>query len=131
MNKEFSFRRGSHEIYATLYGKSKQGVLPCPPHPELGGNWEDLRLVAIANELANSGMSALGFDYSAYTGGIEEVKDTLFTLEYMDKTMTSLGLSGYSYRAVVASHAASQFQNIKGLVLISPEGIPVLIKKRI
>ena len=34
--------------------------------------------------------------------------------------MTSLGLLGYSYGAVIASNAAAQFQNLKGLVLISP-----------
>jgi len=70
MSEELSFRRGSQEIYATLYGKFSRGVLLCPPHPEYGGSREDLRLVTVANELANSGISALCFDYSAYTGGI-------------------------------------------------------------
>ncbi len=92
----------------------------CPPHPEYGGSREDSRLVAIANELANSGISALCFDYSVYTGGIEEVKDAISGLEYMSETMTSLGLLGYSYGAVVASNASVQFQDLKGLVLISP-----------
>ena len=65
-------------------------------------------------------MSAICLDYSAYTGGIEEVKDVLFVLQYMSKTLNSVGLAGYSYGAVVASNAASQFQDLKGLVLISP-----------
>ena len=120
MIEELIFHRGSHKISATLYGKSTCGVLLCPPHPGYGGSRQDLRLVAIADELANSDISALCLDYSAYTGGTEEIKDTLFALEYMIEAMTSLGLLGYSYGAVVASNAAAQFQNLKGLVLISP-----------
>jgi alpha/beta superfamily hydrolase len=118
--EELRLRRGSNEVHATLYGKSVRGVLLCPPHPSYGGSRKDLRLVAIANKLANSDISALCIDYSAYTGGTEEVKDTLFALGYMSETITSIGLLGYSYGAVVASNAASQFQNLKGLVLISP-----------
>ena len=118
--EELTLRRGSNEIYATLYGKSVRGVLLCPPHPGYGGSRKDSRLVAIANKLANSDISALCLDYSAYTGGTEEVKDTLFALEYMSETMTSLGLLGYSYGSVVASNAASQCRNLEGLVLISP-----------
>jgi len=38
----------------------------------------------------------------------------------MGKTITSLGLLGYSYGAVIASNAAAQFQNLKGLALVSP-----------
>ena len=120
MTEEFVLQRGNNKIRATLYGKYLHGILICPPHPGYGGSRQDLRLVAIANELANSDISALCLDYSAYTGGTEEIKDTLFALEYMSETMTSLGLLGYSYGAVVASNAAAQFQNLKGLVLISP-----------
>ena len=120
MMKEFVLQRGSNKIYATLYGNFVRGILLCPPHPRYGGSRQDLRLVAIAKELAKSDISALCLDYSAYTGGTEEIKDTLFALEYMSETMTSLGLLGYSYGAVVASNAAAQLQNLKGLVLMSP-----------
>jgi uncharacterized protein len=120
MSEELSFRRGGHEIYATLYGQFSRGVLLCPPHPNYGGSREDSRLVAIASELADFKISALCFDYPVYTGGLEEVKDTISGLEFMGKTMTSLGLLGYSYGAVVASNASIQFPGLKGLVLISP-----------
>ncbi len=120
MIEEFVLQRGSNKIPVTLYGKSVRGILLCPPHPKYGGSRQDLRLVTISNELANFDISALCIDYSAYTGGTEEVKDTLFTLERMSDTWTSLGLLGYSYGAVVASNAAAQSQNLKGLVLISP-----------
>jgi alpha/beta superfamily hydrolase len=118
--EELALQRGDTKVYATLYGKSLRGVVLCPPHPSYGGSRNDLRLVAIAERLANSGISAMCIDYSAYTGGAEEIKDTLFVLSYMGETMTSIGLLGYSYGAVVASNVAAQFANVKGLVLISP-----------
>ncbi len=120
MMEELILQHRDKKIYATQFGKSKCGVLLCPPHPAYGGNRKDLRLVVIANKLTSSGISALCIDYSAYTGGIKEVEDVLFALEYMKESMTSIGLLGYSYGAVVASNAATQFSNLKGLVLISP-----------
>ena len=120
MIEELVILRGDNKIPVTLYGKSQRGVLLCPPHPQYGGSRQDSRLIAIAKELANSDISALCFDYSAYTGGTEEIKDTLFTLGYMSESMASLGLLGYSYGALVASNAATQFRGLKGLVLISP-----------
>ena len=120
MIEEIVLSRGENKIRITCYGKSVRGILLCPPHPKYGGNRQDTRLVEIANELVNSDISALCFDYSAYTGGVEEIKDTLFTLKYMSETMTSLGLLGYSYGAVVASQAVAQAQYLKGLVLVSP-----------
>lgn len=120
MTEELVLERGANQIRATLYGKFARGVLLCPPHPKYGGNRHDLRLVTIASELANSGIAALCLDYSAYTGGPEETKDAIFTLEHMKETMTSLGLLGYSYGAMVASNVAAQFQGLKGLALVSP-----------
>ncbi|MFC2067922.1 hypothetical protein ACFLTP_02790 [Chloroflexota bacterium] len=120
MIEEFVLSRGENKIRIALYRKSVRGVLLCPPRPKYGGNRQDTKLVEIANELVNSDIPALCFDNSAYTGVIEEIKDTLFTLKYMNETMTSLGLLGYSYGAVVASNAAAQTQYLKDLVLVSP-----------
>jgi len=85
-----------------------------------GGSRGDARLVTIAKELAKHDISALCIDYSSYTGGTGEVKDTLFALAYMEKKMSSLGLFGYSYGAVVASNVATKFHDVKGLALLSP-----------
>ena len=118
--EEFKFNRDNKEFHATLYGNSSHCVVLCPPHPMYGGNRNDTRLVTIANELANNNLSALCVDYSSYTGGLEEIEDTLFVLTYMQGDTSSLGLLGYSYGAVVASHAAARFHNLKGLALLSP-----------
>jgi hypothetical protein len=85
-----------------------------------GGSRDDVRLSYIAKELASYNISALCIDYSCYTGGAGEIKDTLFAIAYMEKKASSLGLLGYSYGAVVASNAAAKFPNLKGLALLSP-----------
>jgi alpha/beta superfamily hydrolase len=85
-----------------------------------GGSRTDFRLVAIASELANHGISALSIDYCSYTGGTGEVEDALFALRHMEEMASSLGLLGYSYGAVVASNAATKFHGLQGLVLLSP-----------
>ncbi len=118
--QELILHRNSNELHASLYGKSSYCVVLCPPHPRFGGNRRDSRLVAIANELARHGISALSIDYCSYTGGIGEIEDTLFALGYIKEQVSSLGLLGYSYGAVIASNAAAKFHDIKGLVLISP-----------
>ena len=120
MIEELELQRGSNKIVATLYGKFTRGILLCPPHPIYGGSRHDLRLVMTANTLVTSNISALCIDYSAYTGGTGEIEDTLFAFEYISRAMTSLGLLGYSYGALVASNVAAQLQHLKGLVLISP-----------
>lgn len=120
MSEEITFTSGGREIRATLYGRFSRGVLLCPPHPLYGGSRNDSRLVAIAGALESSGIYTLCFDYSAYTGGTQEVQDALAGLEYMAGTSSSPGLLGYSYGAVVASNAAARFPGLKGLVLVSP-----------
>jgi uncharacterized protein len=122
MSEEIVIRRDNQDIRATIYGHSSRGVVLCPPHPNYGGSREDSRLVAIAERLAAANIAALCFDYSAYTGGPEEIQDTLEVLELLRKTVTSAALLGYSYGAVVASIAAAKVLNLKGLVLISPVG---------
>ena len=117
---ELILHRNSGELHATLYGKSSYCVVLCPPHPIYGGNRKDSRLIAIANELANHSISTLSIDYYSYTGGTGEIEDTLFALGYMKGQLSSLGLLGYSYGAVIASNAASKFHGLNGIVLISP-----------
>ncbi|MHC1566625.1 MAG: alpha/beta hydrolase [Candidatus Syntropharchaeales archaeon] len=104
-------------IRATERDVSDRGVVLCPPHPLYGGNRHDIRLVKICEELSSHGISSLSIDYKRYTGGIKEIEDVLFAIEYFKKKKKSVGLLGYSFGAVVASNAVSD--DIKGLVLIS------------
>ncbi len=107
-------------IEATLYGRTGRGILLCPPHPAYGGDRWDARLVAIARKLAGADFAPLCLDYSAYTGGVQEVEDVLAGLRYLEKLGHAPGLIGYSYGAVVASQAASRYPALSGLILISP-----------
>ena len=118
--EELALERPGGRIEATLYGRSSRGILLCPPHPGYGGDRGDARLVAIAHRLAGANFAALCLDYSAYTGGVQEVEDVLLSLRYLEKMGQPPGLIGYSYGAVMASHAAARYPALSGLVLIAP-----------
>jgi alpha/beta superfamily hydrolase len=107
---EVSFASGKETLQATLYGNfpatSPIGVVLCPPHPLHGGNRHDTRLVTVARELFKHGLPALCIDYGSYGGGIREVQHVLDAAAFMrEKGISSLGLLGYSFGAVVASNA--------------------------
>ena len=105
-----SFDCSRERLYGTLYGDedSKVKVVLCPPHPLYGGSRNDFRLVKVAEKLAKNGITALCVDYGHYSGGLGEVKDILDIVNYVRKTVKSLGLFGYSFGAVVASNVAAQ-----------------------
>lgn len=113
------FNSKGEMLSATLYGTSSaSGVVLCPPHPLYGGSQNDTRLVRIARELASHNISALCFDYGSYGKGVEEVQNTLDAIAFLQKSVPSVGLLGYSFGAVVASNAATHAQ-IDGFVAIS------------
>lgn len=108
---EVTFTSGNETLQATLYGDfsatSSAGLVLCPPHPLHGGNRHDTRLVAVARELSKHDLLALCMDYGSYGGGIREVQQVLDAIAFMrGKGISSLGLLGYSFGAVVASNAA-------------------------
>ncbi len=109
---EVSFVSGSETLQATLYGEipatSLAGVVLCPPHPLHDGNRHDTRIVTVARELSKHGFLALCMDYGSYGGCIREVQHVLDAAAFMrGKGISSLGLLGYSFGAVVASNAAA------------------------
>ncbi len=120
---EVSFVSGNETLQATLYGEftatSLAGVVLCPPHPLHGGNRHDTRLVTVARELSKHDLLALCMDYGSYGGGIREVHHVLDAVAFMrGKGVSSLGLLGYSFGAVVASNAAAT-ANADGFVAMS------------
>ena len=109
---EVTFESGNETLHATLYGDlpttSSVGVLLCPPHPLHGGNRHDTRIVTVARELSKHGLLALCMDYGSYGGGMREVQHVLDAVAFVrGKGISSLGLLGYSFGAVVASNAAA------------------------
>jgi len=115
---QISFKSRGETLVATLYGTSSVGVVLCPPHPLYGGSRNDTRIVRVAKELASNNISALCIDYGSYGEGVKEVQNVLDAIMLMRRRVSSLGLLGYSFGAVVASNAAVQAE-IDGFVAMS------------
>ena len=118
MHMQISFKSRGETLVATLYGTSSVGVVLCPPHPLYGGSRNDTRIVRVAKELASNNISALCIDYGSYGEGVKEVQNVLDAITLMRRRVSSLGLLGYSFGAVVASNAAVQAE-IDGFVAMS------------
>ena len=73
MPEEITFGKGDKgdkTLRGTLFDVSDIGVILCPPHPLMGGSRYDARIVHLANELSDQGISALCMDYGEYGKGI-------------------------------------------------------------
>jgi len=115
---QVNFKSRGETLVATLYGTSSVGVVLCPPHPLYGGSRNDTRIVRVAKELASNNISALCIDYGSYGEGAKEVQNVLDAIMLMRRRVSSSGLLGYSFGAVVASNAAVQAE-IDGFVAMS------------
>jgi alpha/beta superfamily hydrolase len=115
---QMNFKSRGETLVATLYGTSSVGVVLCPPHPSYGGSRNDTRIVRVAKELASNNISALCIDYGTYGEGVREVQNVLDAIMFMRRRVSSLGLLGYSFGAVVASNAAVQAET-DGFVAMS------------
>jgi len=115
---EISFKSKGETLSATFYDDSPVGVVLCPPHPLYGGSRNDTRIVMVAKELASHNISALCIDYGSYGKGVKEVENVLDAVSWMRKRVSSLGILGYSFGAVVASNAAARTE-VKGFVAMA------------
>lgn len=99
---------GRRELRASLDGPEDAplGVVACPPHPELGGNRHDRRLVAVADALAGRGIACLRMDYGPYDEGRAEVEDCRRAVARVAEHCDRIGLFGYSFGAGVVLLAA-------------------------
>ena len=116
--REITFSSRDEVLHGTLYGHSNVGVVLSAPHPLYGGSRQDLRVVRVAKELANHNSSALCMDYGIYGKGVTEVENALDAISFMQKSVHSLGLFGYSFGALVASNTSIQ-SNVQGLACMS------------
>ncbi|BDC35625.1 MAG: alpha/beta hydrolase [Candidatus Methanoliparum thermophilum] len=117
INRDLKFLGENDIIHATLYERSSdKGVILAPPHPLLGGCRCDMRLVEIAGNLYDEGISVLAIDYrSEYSGGLGEIKDVKSAIDFVG--WKEISLVGYSFGATVVSNIVDD--RIKSLVLIS------------
>jgi len=74
----------------------------------------------VARELADHDLLALCIDYGSYGKGVHEVQHVMDAVAFMrEKSVSSLGLLGYSFGSVVASNVAAASTDIDGFVAMS------------
>jgi hypothetical protein len=107
----------------------RPGVVVCHPHPLYGGDMNNSVVIAICESLAESGISALRFDFrgaggseGSFGGGVEEPEDVRAALDFLETRPSvqrdRLGVAGYSFGANVALSTADE--RVRALVAVSP-----------
>jgi len=131
---EFSLEAIHHPGRADTRG----GVVLCHPHPQFGGDMDNPIVVAIEQELVNSGWCVLKFNFRGtgrsggeYGGGAEEIADVLAAVDYLhgqegDKA-NPLYVVGYSFGAAVGLQACLRSSEIAGFagVALPPTMFPL------
>jgi uncharacterized protein len=106
-------------------------VVVCHPHSLHGGSMDNNVTRAIAGSLTGAGINAFLFNFRGvgasggrYGGGIEERKDVLAALDWLQVRQgvdaSRLGLAGYSFGAGVAFPVACSEDRVRGVALVSP-----------
>lgn len=108
--------RRVEDLWVTIQRSGDEScVLMCPPHPLMGGSRSDIRLKRIASELEKIQISSVRMDYRThFSGGLGEIEDMRRVLEFVAGEWNKVAVLGYSFGAVVASHAEAP------QILISP-----------
>lgn len=107
------------------------GVVVCHPHPLYGGNMQNNVVMAICQGLLSHSVAAFRFNFrgagrsgGVYGGGITEREDVKAALAFVharpEINTEKIGLTGYSFGAMVALPAALQEGAVRLLALISP-----------
>ncbi|MEX2246009.1 MAG: alpha/beta fold hydrolase [Dehalococcoidia bacterium] len=98
------------------------------PHPQYGGDMDNLVVLEVCSWLAGASASTLRFNFrgaggseGAFDGGIGERDDALSALRTLRERAPGVPvlLVGYSFGALVAAAAAGE-SGCDGLVLVSP-----------
>lgn len=115
---------GPRQLSATRDGTDGEAVVvACPPHPQLGGDRTDPRLVAVSDGLPAE-IDCLRFDYGPWDGGAGERTDVRTALEWARDRYNQVGLFGYSFGGAMALAALGDVAG-KGK-RISPPAVAVL-----
>ena len=117
--------------YPNQEGKATPGVVICHPHPLMGGNMENMVVVAVYSALVQQGLIALRFNFrgvgnseGTYSKGEKEPGDVKGAINVL-KSLPAvdgrrIGLAGYSFGAGVVMGGISNYSDAKALALISP-----------
>jgi hypothetical protein len=109
----------------------KGGVIFCHPHPQHGGDMDNLVITTAVEAASQQGLSTLRFNFrgvgesgGSYGEGIGEREDVQAVVEYFSSRLNeahpSLILLGYSFGAWAGLPIAIQDKRIDGMVAITP-----------
>lgn len=86
-------------------------VIACPPHPQHGGDRQDARLVAVADEVTAHGADCLRIDYGAWDHGYGEREDIRNAVRWAADRYDRVGLFGYSFGGTMSLLAAASVEH--------------------
>ena len=109
----------------------KGGVIFCHPHPQYGGDMDNLVITTAVEAASQVGLSTLRFNFrgvaesgGSYEEGVGEREDVRAVIEYFSSRLNeahpSLILLGYSFGAWVGLPIAVDDKRIDGMVVIAP-----------
>jgi len=108
--------------------KARGAALVLHPHPLYGGDMHDNVVAALAQGAADAGWAALKINFrgvGASTGrhdeGRGEVEDALAAVQWLEQqTAAPIALLGYSFGALVGSHAAGKLTGLAAGFWVAP-----------
>ena len=111
--------------------QAKGGLLALHPHPLYGGNMNDVVVMSLMAAAFQAGWAGLRFNFrgaggsgGVHDGGQGEQQDVLAAWKWLQRRVSGpLVLSGYSFGALVGSHAASELPGLAGGIFVSPPTI--------
>ena len=99
---------GPRDVFASLDSPdATRVVVACPPHPQMGGDRRDSRLLAVSDALGACDCACLRFDYGPWAEGRGEQTDLRRALAWAHDNFDRVGVFGYSFGGAVALTASA------------------------
>jgi len=132
--RRVAFPSGKLTLEGMCYFPDRAGVFPavvlCHPHPLYGGSMDNNVILAVNSALVEKSIIAFMFNFrgvggsqGSFGGGIAEQEDTAAAISWIisqpETDGNRVGLSGYSFGAVVALPVGCADDRIGALALIS------------
>lgn len=103
-------------------------VVVCHPHPQYGGNMDNMVVTSIADAFFNSNFTTLRFNFrgvgnssGAFDDGIGEQEDVLSAIQYLKESgFTDIWLAGYSFGSKITASVVSNGVQIKDHIMVAP-----------
>jgi len=116
---------GSLEAILTKTTVSQAAMVLCHPHPQMGGNMDDLVVDQLQRAGLSLGIDCLKFNFrgagesEGHHDGKLEWQDVLTAFSSLPESKPRL-IAGYSFGAVMGLKASHEISHLDGLILVAP-----------